>query len=86
MASLSTVLCYPCIAEFIIKAETCDIHQLIDIGPIWMHGEVQKIDLHHKCIVPTSLELRFSTPAPTGKKVFQSEKFAYQVVIHIVLN
>ena len=85
MASLSTVLCYPCIAEFIIKAETCDIHQLIDIGH-GCTGRCKKLDLHHKCIVPTSLELRFSTPAPTGKKVFQSEKFAYQVVIHIVLN
>ena len=78
MASLLTVLRCPCTAEF-IKAELVTfMHQLIhmDIGHAWKNGRYKKVDLHHKWIVWTSLGLQFSTLAPTGKKVFQSEKLA----------
>ena len=41
-----------------------------------VNGRYKKVDLHHKRIARTYLGLLFSTLARTGKKVFQSEKFA----------
>ena len=90
MASLLTVLRCPCTAEFIKADLVTFMHQLIyefikaelvtfmhqDTGHAWMNGRYKKVDLHHKWIVRTSSGLLFSTPALTGKKVFQSEKFA----------
>ena len=82
MASLSTVVRCPCTAEFIKPEFVTFMHQLIhmDTGYAWMNPgmnrKYKKVDLHHKWIVRTPLGLLFLTPAPTGKKVFQSEKFA----------
>ena len=46
----------------------------------------QIVDLHDKWIIQTSSGLRFLTPASIGKRVFQCERFGYEVVIHIVLQ
>ena len=47
-----------------------------------MNGRYKKVDLYHKWIVRTSLGLKFSTPAPTGKKVYFSLKCLPAVTQH----
>ena len=47
-----------------------------------MSGRYKKVDLHHEWIVRTSLGLKFSAPAPTGKKVYFSLKSLPAVTQH----